>query len=149
MKKEKIILAATAYSGRKRYTMTNREFLTAIANMKNISEELKAEATARIEKLDATNEARKNKPSKQAIENAPAMEQIANEILTSEAQTASTVAEAAGISVQKANALLRALVAEGRATVTEVKVPKRGVQKAYTKADADAEADADTDADAE
>ena len=129
--------------------MTNREFLTAIANMKNISEELKAEATARIEKLDATNEARKNKPSKKAIENAPVMEQIANEILTSEAQTASTVAEAAGISVQKANALLRALVAEGRATVTEVKVPKRGVQKAYTKADADAEADADTDADAE
>ena len=84
MKKEKIILAATAYSGRKRYTMTNREFLTAIANMENISEELKAEATARIEKLDATNEARKNKPSKKAIENAPVMEQIANEILTSE-----------------------------------------------------------------
>lgn len=129
--------------------MTNREFLTAIANMKNISEELKAEATARIEKLDATNEARKNKPSKKAIENAPVMEQIANEILTSEAQTASAVAEAAGISVQKANALLRALVAEGRATVTEVKVPKRGVQKAYTKADADADAEADADADAE
>lgn len=121
--------------------MTNREFLTAIANMENISEELKAEATARIEKLDATNEARKNKPSKKAIENAPVMEQIANEILTSEAKTASTVAEAAGISVQKANALLRALVAEGRATVTEVKVPKRGVQKAYTKADADADAE--------
>lgn len=129
--------------------MTNREFLTAIANMENISEELKAEATARIEKLDATNEARKNKPSKKAIENAPVMEQIANEILTSEAQTASTVAEAAGISIQKANALLRALVAEGRATVTEVKVPKRGVQKAYAKADAEADAEADVDADAE
>ncbi len=125
--------------------MTNREFLTAIANMENISEELKAEATARIEKLDATNEARKNKPSKKAKENAPIMEQIANEILTSEAQTASAVAEAAGISIQKANALLRALVAEGRATVTEVKVPKRGVQKAYTKADADADADADAE----
>lgn len=125
--------------------MTNREFLTAIANMENISEELKAEATARIEKLDATNEARKNKPSKKAKENAPVMEQIANEILTSEAQTASTVAEAAGISVQKANALLRALVAEGRAIVTEVKVPKRGVQKAYAKADADTDADADAE----
>ena len=126
--------------------MTNREFLTAIANMENISEELKAEATARIEKLDATNEARKNKPSKKAIENAPVMEQIANEILTSEAKTASTVAEAADISVQKANALLRALVAEGRAEATEVKIPKRGVQKAYTKVTADADADADADA---
>lgn len=112
--------------------MTNREFLTAIANMENISEELKAEATARIEKLDATNEARKNKPSKKATENAPIMEQIANEILTSEAQTASAIAETAGISVQKASALLRQLVADGKATVTEVKVPKRGVQKAYS-----------------
>ena len=119
--------------------MTNREFLTAIANMENISEELKAEAIARIEKLDATNEARKNKPSKKATENAPILEQIANEILTSEAQTASAIAEAAGISVQKASALLRQLVADGKATVTEVKVPKRGVQKAYSATTADAE----------
>lgn len=117
--------------------MTNREFLTAIANMENISEELKAEATARIEKLDATNEARKNKPSKKATENAPIMEQIVNEILTSEAQTAATIAEAAGISVQKASALLRQLVADGKATATEVKVPKRGVQKAYSAVEAE------------
>jgi predicted HTH transcriptional regulator len=118
--------------------MTNREFLTAIANMENISEELKAEATARIEKLDATNEARKNKPSKKATENAPIMEQIVNEILTSEAQTASAIAEAAGISVQKASALLRQLVADGKATVTEVKIPKKGTQKAYAAVDAEA-----------
>jgi predicted transcriptional regulator len=65
------------------------------------------------------------------------MDQIANEVLSDEALTAATVAEAIGVSVQKANALLRALVAEGRAEVTEVKVPKRGVQKAYTKAAAD------------
>lgn len=113
--------------------MTSREFLTAVANLENISEELKNEANARIEKLDATNEARKNKPSKKATENAPVMEQIANEILTSEAQTASAIAEAAGISVQKASALLRQLVADGKATVTEVKIPKKGVQKAYSK----------------
>jgi predicted transcriptional regulator len=130
-------MASTANSGRKRYNMTNREFLTAIANMENISEELKAEATARIEKLDATNEARKNKPSKKATENAPIMEQIVNEILTSEAQTASAIAETAGISVQKASALLRQLVADGKATVTEVKIPKKGVQKAYAAVDAE------------
>ena len=112
--------------------MTNREFLTAIANAENISEEIKNEAVARIEKLDATNEARKNKPSKKATENAPIMEQIANEILTSEAQTAATIAEAAGISVQKASALLRQLVADGKATATEVKIPKKGTQKAYS-----------------
>ena len=117
--------------------MTNRDFLTAISTMENISEELKAEALARIEKIDATNEARKNKPSKKALENAPIMEQIVNEVLGTEAVTAGAVAEAVGISVQKASALLRALVAEGKATVTEVKVPKRGVQKAYAAVDAE------------
>ena len=115
--------------------MTNRDFLTAISNLENISEELKAEALARIEKIDATNEARKNKPSKKALENAPIMEQIANEVLGTEAVTAGTVAEAVGISVQKASALLRQLVADGKATVTEVKIPKKGTQKAYALAE--------------
>ena len=123
--------------------MTNREFLTAIANAENISEELKAEATARIEKLDATNEARKNKPSKKATENAPIMEQIANEILSSEAVTAATVAEVVGISVQKASALLRALADEGRAVKAEAKIPGKGTQKVYTKAEADVDTDAE------
>ena len=112
--------------------MTNREFLTAVANLETAPQELRDEATARIEKMDAANEARKNKPSKKATENAPIMEQIVNEILTTEAKTASAVAEEAGISVQKASALLRALVAEGKAEVTEVKIPKKGTQKAYT-----------------
>jgi predicted transcriptional regulator len=65
------------------------------------------------------------------------MEQIVNEILTSEAQTASAIAEAAGISVQKASALLRQIVADGKATVTEVKIPKKGTQKAYAAVDAE------------
>ena len=114
--------------------MTNREFLTAIANSENVSAELKAEALARIEKLDATNEARKNKPSKKATENAPILDQIYDEILsTNEAQIASVVAEAAGISVQKANALLGQMVKAGKAAAEDVKVPKKGVVKAYTK----------------
>jgi len=113
--------------------MTNREFLTAVAAIENVPAEIKEHAEAAIAKLDATNEARKNKPSKTAIENAPIMDQIYNEILTDEAATASTVAEAIGVSPQKATALLRALVADGRAEATEVKVPKKGTQKAYTK----------------
>lgn len=113
--------------------MTNREFYTAIVSA-NVSEEITAYATAAIEKLDATNEKRKAKPSKRAEENAPIMEQIATEILTEEVQIASAIAEATGISVQKASALLRQLVADGRATVTEVKVPGKGTVKGYTKA---------------
>ena len=112
--------------------MTNREFLTAVSACENCSEEVREYAKAAIAKMDATNEARKNKPSKKAEENAPILEQIANEILTAEAQTASAIAEAVGISVQKASALLRQLVADGKATVTEVKIPKKGTQKAYS-----------------
>ena len=114
--------------------MTNREFLTTITTIENAPAEIKEYAEAALAKMDATNEARKAKPSKTAQANAPIMDQIVNEVLSDEALTAATVAEAIGVSVQKANALLRALVAEGRAEVTEVKVPKKGAQKAYTKA---------------
>lgn len=113
--------------------MTNREFFNAVINTENVAEDIKAYAEAAIAKMDATNEARKNKPSKAAIENAPLLEQIYNEVLTNEAQIASAVAEAIGVSVQKANSLLRTLVAEGKAEAIDVKVPKRGVVKGYTK----------------
>ena len=115
--------------------MTNREFLTAIASNTTIPAELVEYATERLAKMDATNEARKNKPSKKAAENAPLMEQIVTEILGVEAITAGQVRKALGISAQKASALLRALVAEGRAVATDVKVPGKGTSKAYTLAD--------------
>ena len=115
--------------------MTNREFLTAVSACENCSDEIREYAQAAIAKMDAANEARKNKPSKKSAENAPILEQIATEILTVEAQTAATIAEAAGISTQKASALLRQLVADGKATVTEVKIPKKGTQKAYSVAE--------------
>ena len=121
--------------------MTNREFLTAVAAIENVPADIKEHAEAAIAKLDATNEARKNKPSKKATENAPILEQIYGEILTNEAQTAAAVAEAAGISVQKANALLRQLVDADKATVEDVKVPKKGTVKAYTKLVAEATED--------
>ena len=115
--------------------MTNREFLTAVAALENAPEEIKTFAEEKLAKMDATNEARKNKPSKKATENAPIMEQIATEVLGTEAVTAATVAETVGISVQKASALLRALVAEGKAVAADVKVPGRGTCKAYTLAE--------------
>ena len=115
--------------------MTNREFLIAVSACEACSEEVREHATNAIAKMDATNEARKNKPSKKATENAPIVEQIVNEILTSEAQTASTIAEAAGISTQKASALLRQIVAEGKATVADAKMPKKGTVKVYAKAE--------------
>ena len=112
--------------------MTNREFLTAIANG-TINDEVIAHATASIEKLDAANLARKNKPSKKALENAPIIEQIVTGVLTVDTpMTAGQVAEAVGISTQKASALLRSIVAAGNATVTDVKMPNKGTVKAYS-----------------
>lgn len=110
--------------------MTNREFYTAIANG-SINDEVIAHATASLEKMDAANEARKNKPSKTAIENAPVIAALTN-ALTSDPQTAADLAATVGISTQKASSLLRQIVANGAATVTDIKVPKKGTCKGYS-----------------
>ena len=116
--------------------MTNREFYTNIANG-TINEDVIAHATASLEKMDAANEARKNKPSKKATENAPILEAITN-ALTDTPVVAADIATAVGISTQKTSALLRQIVANGTAVVTEVKVPKKGNVKAYALATVEA-----------
>ena len=113
--------------------MTNREFLTAVSTLENVSAEIIEYATAALAKMDAANEARKNKPSKTAIENAPILEAITG-ILTAEPAIASDIAAAVGISTQKASALLRQLVASGIAVQGETKSPKKGMIKTYALA---------------
>ena len=106
--------------------MTNREFFNAvIAN--EITEEVIAKAHEEVAKLDKRNADIKDKPSKKSVENEPIKAKIA-EVLTTEPQTASTIAEKVGISTQKASALLRQM----EVTVSEVKVPKKGKQKGYS-----------------
>lgn len=116
--------------------MTNREFFTAIASMTNINAELVEHATNELEKLDKRNASRAAKPTKAQKENEPVKEEIVK-FLTEKGgfHTASEVMEACEISVQKASALCRQLVEEGALTVQEVKVPKKGKQKAYAIAD--------------
>lgn len=116
--------------------MTNREFLNAIVANETLAEEIRTHAEAEIAKMDAANEKRKNKVSKKAEENAPLIETIVNEILGTEPVTASDVAATLGVSVQKASSLLRAIATAGNANVTEVKIPKKGTQKGYTKVEA-------------
>lgn len=123
--------------------MTNREFLTAIASNTTLPADVVEHAQAAIAKMDATLASRKNRPSKTAVENAPLKEQILTEILGATPMGASEVAEAAGISTQKASAMLRQLVAEGKATVGESKVPKKGTIKVYALASDETEADAE------
>ena len=111
--------------------MTKREFYVAITNGE-MNEEVKAAAAEYIVKMDEANEKRKNTLSKKQEEN----EAIKTEILghlDTEAKTATTIGELMGVSTQKASALLRQLVNDGKATATEVKIPKKGTQKGYVK----------------
>jgi predicted transcriptional regulator len=85
--------------------------------------------------MNTVNEKRRNTPSKKSVENQPLVEQILAGILTHEPKTASDVAAELGVSVQKASSLLRSIVAAGKATVTDVKVAKKGTQKAYALAE--------------
>ena len=122
--------------------MTNREFYTAISANETLSEEIRNHATEQIAKLDATAEKRKGKVSAKDQEkrdaNAALAKHIAETILGTEAKTATDVAEALTaetgeeVKVQKASYLCRLAVELGLANATEVKIPKKGTQKAYT-----------------
>jgi malic enzyme len=123
--------------------MTNREFYTAItAENATITDEMIEHAQTQLAKLDATAEKRKGKVSKADQEkrdaNATLATKVAAEILTTEAKTATDVAavltEMLGeeVKVQKASYLCRLAVEMGLANQTEVKIPKKGTQKAYT-----------------
>lgn len=111
--------------------MTKREFYVAIANGE-MNDEVKTAAAEYIAKMDEANEKRKNTLSKKQEENEAIKAEIL-EHLNSEAKTATTIGELMGISTQKASALLRQLVNDGKATATEVKIPKKGTQKGYVK----------------
>ena len=123
--------------------MTNREFYTAItAENATITPEMVEHATAQIAKLDATAEKRKGKVSAKdqakRDENAAMATHIAQDILTTEPKTATDIAAALTemlgeeVKVQKASALCRKAVELELAVQTDVKIPKKGAQKAYT-----------------
>ena len=122
--------------------MTNREFYTAISANETLSEDIRNHAIEQIAKLDATAEKRKGKVSAKDQEkrdaNAAMAKHIADTILGTEAKTATDVAAALTaetgeeVKVQKASYLLRLAVELGLANATEVKIPKKGTQKAYT-----------------
>lgn len=128
--------------------MTNREFLTAIANSTVLPTDLTDFAAEQITKLNARNEARKasSKPSKTAIANEPIKASIMAFLSQqSEPVIACTVAEGVGISTAKASSLLRQLVESGKVVKSEVKIPKKGKTAAYAVALTES-ADEDTDA---
>lgn len=118
--------------------MTNREFYEAIVNA-NINDEMTAFAAAAIEKMDKTNERRKEAVAKKAVEReterAPIREAIVN-CISDEPKTATTLIAEAGLDIkpQSIPSLLKGLVEEGRIQKTEIKVKGKGKQVGYVLA---------------
>lgn len=119
--------------------MTQKEFYTAIAGL-DIASELVEYAEAAIAKIEAANEKAKAKRAEKSKERkAEDVELMATVegMLGAEPKTAGMVRAEFGeteLKVQKFTAILRALVAEGRAVGVDVKVSGKGTQKGYTKA---------------
>ena len=121
--------------------MTKREFFVKAA-AGEMTEEMQAMAAEFLVKMDAQLAARKGKVSeKEQVKrdaNVALAQRVAHEILGAEAMTATDVAakltEMLGeeVKVQKASFLCRKAVELELATVTDVKIPKKGAQKAYT-----------------
>lgn len=119
--------------------MTKREFLNAVIVGKITEEEI-AFAQKEIDALNARNAKRAATPSKNQQANVAIKKELVEKLASSDDyRTAGEIASLFGldeegkavISVQKASALLRQLVADGIAEVTELKVPKKGKQKGY------------------
>ena len=111
--------------------MTKRDFYTFVSEG-TINEEVIEKANELIAKMDEENAKRKNRVSKKALENAPILEAIEG-VLGDEPKTATEIGSEVGISTQKASALLRKLVEDGKAVKEDVKVKGKGTQKGYTR----------------
>ena len=128
-----------ATDARKANTMTKREFLNNIINSNSMNSEMVEFATKELAQIDATLEKRKNTMTPKQIDNLALAENVAAALTSTEAKTATEI-YALGIdgvtSIPKASALLRLLVKMDRATVEDVAVKGRGVQKGYKLANA-------------
>ena len=114
----------------KKQTMTKREFLEIVMGLGH--HEAAIFAAKELDKMDKALAKRRSKPSKAQIANAPIIEQIVSEILEEEElKTASEISKILEISVQKASAVLRQAVSEGKVEVEDVKVKGKGTQKGY------------------
>lgn len=115
--------------------MTQREFYEAVIAA-NVNEELTAFATAGIEKLDKTNEARKVKTAEKAAakeaEKAPIRDAILA-VITAEPKTASTLIEEAGVEIkpQAIPSLLKPLIEDGVVAKADIKIKGKGTQRGY------------------
>ena len=124
--------------------MTEREFLNAVLAIPSVDETIAEYAKAGIAKLDVKNDKRKNTKSKEQIANDGIKEQIVAYLRNGSAVAAS-VATALSITTQKASALCRQLVDEGKVSVKDAKAKGKGIVKEYSLITAKAEPSADAE----
>lgn len=126
--------------------MTKNELLKMIVEGATVTAEMEEKAAEMLAADAKAKEARKGKVSEKDQAKRDANEalarHIAADILTTEAKTATDVAavltEETGeeVKVQKASYLCRLAVTLELANETDVKIPKKGSQKAYTAVEA-------------
>ena len=111
--------------------ITMRQFFEAVVNG-NITEKEIEKAKAEIAKIDATNAKRAEKAKEKAVEYEPIKTAIFDFLCANGSKTTTEIAIAIEQSVPKTSAMCRQMVEDGRLTASEVSVPKKGKQKAYT-----------------
>ena len=104
--------------------MTRKDFYNAVIEA-NISEDMNKFAEKELVKLAHEAEYRRNTPTKKQRENEDIKAVILTHFTTGVSLSGAEVAESVGITPQKANALLRQLVGEGKLSVEEIKNGKR------------------------
>lgn len=111
--------------------MTQREFFTKVIET-NVNEELTSKAQELIEALDKRNAQKASTQTKTQKENEALKTSMVEKLEKGKGYLAVEIASAMGFSTSKASALAKQLVAEGKATVADVKVKGKGTQKSYT-----------------
>lgn len=104
--------------------MTRKDFYNAVIEA-NISEDMNSFAEKELTKLAHEAEYRRNTPTKKQRENEDIKATILTHFTAGVSLSGAEVAESVGITPQKANALLRQLVGEGKLSVEEIKNGKR------------------------
>ena len=113
--------------------MTKREFYEAV-RASEVSEEITEFAKHELDMLDKRNAKRSSKPTAKQKENEAIKAKIVEFVTGCGGAVASEIGAKLEISTQKASALCRQLVTEGKFEVAEVKIAKKGKQKRYTLA---------------
>lgn len=111
--------------------MTQREFFTKVIEA-NISEEMTKKAQELVAGLDKRNAQKSATMTKTQKENEVLKAEMLEKLEKGKGYLAAEIGVVMGFSTSKASALAKQLVDEGKATVADVKVKGKGMQKSYT-----------------